>query len=206
MATAGKIGALFAVDQSVAAVTFTDEATTADATKTRYRITNKAKRYWTEDDTITVKKNGVVQSSGFTLERAGGVVVFDTPLTSEVVLVSGKYLTVTQIGSVFDWSFTAGRPANDTTVMGDTWATKMPSGNGDWSFSADAYYIATSSRRVSFVATAPVIVCLYVDAAGDKRFEGFAAIDSAKLTNTVGEIVSESITGTGDGAVYYHEG
>lgn len=99
MAITGMIGAVYVSDINTAPISFTDQATTKDATLTRYQVTNTAYRYWPLDATITVKKNGTVVSSGYKLERAGGYVVFDSPLQgTDVVTVSGQALTLVQCG------------------------------------------------------------------------------------------------------------
>lgn len=58
-------------------VTFTNETTTANSTRTEYRITNAAKVYVDEDTAVTVQKaNDELQSLTFTGSPTGGSVVF----------------------------------------------------------------------------------------------------------------------------------
>ena len=48
-----------------------------------------------------VKKDGVEVTSGYKIEYPGGVIVFDEALNTEVITVSGKYITVEQLAGFF---------------------------------------------------------------------------------------------------------
>ncbi len=200
MAVAGKIGAVYKADG--VSTTFTDETTTADAAKLRYRITNAAKRYWDDSAAVTVKKNGVTQSNGFTLEMAGGVVVFTAALTSEVILVSGKYFTVAQMATFFDWKLDIERDTKDvTTFASNGWKESLSTLIG-WSASAEGYW-----ADGSFLAMVGnrIILVLYVDYVGADRYEGYIILKKNSIEEPVDDIVKETVEFEGTGALYYHD-
>ncbi|MDA8212160.1 MAG: hypothetical protein M0021_09825 [Clostridia bacterium] len=203
MALQGKLGAVY-VQTSAAPVAFVDEATTADAAKKRYTITNTAKRYWDKNTAVTVKKDAVVQTTGFTIEYAGGVVVFDTALTTEVITVSGSSLTVAQSGGFFNWSADMGADMSDiTTFMSSGWK-EFQSALKEWSGSAEAYW--GDSSFFDKLGT-EVVVVLYADSGAAKyRFEGFAIITGDGIEANVDDVVQEGIDFQGVGPLYYHEG
>lgn len=201
MAIAGKVGAVYVSDVNTAPVSFTDQATTKDATLKRYQVTNATYRYWPLDANITVKKNGTVITSGFTLERAGGYVVFDTALAdTDVVTVSGTALTLVQCGGFFNWSIDAKAKAQDvTTYASNGWAENIVSVK-NWSGKAEAYW----GDKQFFDSLGNIIVVkLFIDSGASQRcFEGFAVISGDSVDNQVDSIVKESITFDGTGPLY----
>lgn len=204
MGIAGKVGAVY-VQTADAPVAFTDEATTANATYTRYTITNTSKRYWSKSYAVTVKKNSVVQTSGFSIEYAGGVIVFDSALQpTDVVTVSGYYVTVSQAGGFFNWSLDAElETAEATTFASQGWKQFEPTLKG-FSGSAEAYW---GNADFFNKLGQEVVVVLYTDAGTAKnRYEGYALITSDGIETAVDALIQETIEFTGAGALYYREG
>ncbi|MBC7340889.1 MAG: hypothetical protein H5U02_00285 [Clostridia bacterium] len=202
MAIAGKVGAVYVSDVNTAPVSFTNQATTPDATYRRYQVTNPTYRYWPLDAAITVKKNDVVITTGFTLERAGGYVVFDAPLLdTDVVTVSGQALTLVQCGGFFNWSVDMeAEDAEATTFASGGWKEYISTVKG-WSGSAEAYWGDDSF----FKSLGEIIVVkLFVDSgASQKCLEGFALINSEGIETAVDELVKESIDFEGVGPLYF---
>lgn len=204
MAISGKVGAVFA-QTATAPGAFVDAATTANATYTRYTITDATKRYLDKSQSITVKKNGVAQTTGFTVENPGGVVVFSAPLlATDVVTVSGSALTVAQAGGFFTWSLepeqdlqdvttfaSGGWKENELTLRGFKGSAEAFWGNGDF------------FNRLG----QEVVVVLYVDSGASKnRYEGFGIISADGVEANVEDIIKESVEFTGVGQLYYREG
>ncbi|MBW2672580.1 MAG: hypothetical protein JRD89_04075 [Deltaproteobacteria bacterium] len=201
MAIAGKIGAIYVSDIDTAPVSFTDEATTADATYTRYQITNEAYRYWPLDADITVEVNATPVTSGFTLERAGGYVVFDSALNAEdVVTVSGEALTLVQCGGFFNWSVdTDAEVPEATTFASGGWKEFQQVLKG-WSGSAEAYW---GDDRFFKSLGEIIVVKLYVDSgASQKCLEGFVLINSEGIEAAIDSLVQETIDFQGVGPLY----
>lgn len=202
MAIAGKVGAVYVSDINTAPVSFTDQATTPDASRTRYQVTNPAYRYWPLDAAITVKKNGSVITTGFTLERAGGFVVFDTPLLdTDTVTVSGQALTLVQCGGFFNWSVeTDAEDIEATTFASGGWKEFVRTVKG-WSGSAEAYW---GDDRFFKSLGEIIVVKLFVDSgASQKCLEGFAIINGEGIEAAVDELVKESIDFEGVGPLYF---
>lgn len=201
MAIAGKVGAVYVSDVNTAPVSFTDQATTKDDTLKRYQVTNTAYRYWPLDATITVKKNGTVITSGFTLERAGGYVVFDTALRStDTVTVSGTALTLVQCGGFFNWSVDPKIDNKEsTTFASNGWKEFVPTIKG-WSGKASAYW---GDKRFFDSLGKTIVVKLYIDSgASQKCLEGFGIITSDSIEVNVDDIVKDNIEFEGTGYLY----
>ncbi|MCL5045569.1 MAG: hypothetical protein M1598_01980 [Actinobacteria bacterium] len=204
MALSGKVGAVYR-QTTDPAVAFVDEATTADASYTRYQITNPAKRYWDKSQAVTVKKNSVIQSSGFKIEHLSGFVVFDAALLgTDVVTVSGSYLTVSQVGGMFNWSLDVEAETEEVTTFASAgWKEYLPTNIG-FSGSAEAYWGDASF----FTALGTeVILVFYVDVgASKKRYEGYGVISKDGVEVAHDAVVQESIDFQGSGKLYYREG
>lgn len=204
MALSGKVGAVY-VQTADAPVAFTDEATTPNATYTRYTISNAAKRYWSKDYVVTVKKNTVVQTTGFTIEYVGGVIVFATALQpTDVVTVSGYYVNVSQAGGFFNWSLDAElETAEATTFASQGWKQFEPTLKG-FSGSAEAYW---GNADFFNKLGQEVVIVLYTDAGAAKnRYEGYAVITSDSIETAVDALIQETIEFQGSGPLYYREG
>lgn len=202
MAISGKVGAVYVSDIDAAPVSFTDEATTPDTTYTRYQVTNEAYRYWPLDAEITVKVNDTVVTSGFALERAGGFVVFDSPLTdTDIVTVSGEALTLVQCGGFFNWSVdTDAEVPEATTFASGGWKEFQQVLKG-WSGSAEAYW---SDDRFFKSLGEIIVVKLFIDSgASQKCLEGFALINSEGIETAVDSLLEESIDFEGVGPLYF---
>lgn len=201
MAISGNVGAVYVSDVNAAPVSFTDQATTKDATYTRYQVTNAAYRYWPLDANITVKKNGTVITTGFHLERAGGFVVFDTALqATDTVTVSGTALTLVQCGGFFNWSVDAKAETTETTTYASGgWKEYTQTVNG-WSGKAEAYW---GDRRFYDSLGNIIVAKLFIDSgASQSCFEGFAIITTDSIEDAVDDIVKESIDFEGVGPLY----
>jgi len=103
-------------------VSFTDEAMTNAGDNKTYTITNSAKRFWSRNYAVTVKKNGGVISSGFTIQYPGGRVVFTTAnQPTDTITVSGYYIPVSQIGDGKEWTLDIESDTEDATTFGSQW-------------------------------------------------------------------------------------
>ncbi len=200
MAIVGMVGAVYAstLDEPTA---FADKPTTKDAERKRYQVTDATLRYWPLDQAITVKKNGTVITTGFSLERVGGVVVFATALTVEdVVLVSGKALTLKQCGGFFNWSIDTESDTEEVSTFGSNGWKEFEQTLNNWSGSAEAYW--GDDNFIESVGEL-LVVKLFVDAGAAKQcLEGFAIISGDSIEAPVDGIVNESIDFQGTGPLY----
>jgi hypothetical protein len=106
MAVVGMTGAVYVSDVNTAPVSFNDETCSAvDAQRKRYQIDDPDLIYWDPTYPVLVEVNDSPVSTGFTLEHAGGYIVFNNALDAgDEVTVSGKALKLIQAGGFFNWS------------------------------------------------------------------------------------------------------
>lgn len=188
---------------SDAPVAFTDEATTADATLKRFTITDGTKRYWDKNTAVTVKKNAVAITTGFHLEYAGGVVVFDDALLgTDDVTVSGKYVTVAQAGGMFNWTVDLTLDTQEKTTFASGEWREFDSTLLGFTGSAEAYW---GDDQFFQALGAEVILALYVNETGPVAYEGYAIIAGDGIATDVNELIKEDVEFTGDGPIYYRE-
>lgn len=201
MAITGMTGAVYVSDVNTAPVSFSDKPCTGDAQRKRYQINDSDMRYWDPSTPVLVEVDGDTVSTGFTLEHAGGFVVFDTARDAEdEVTVSGKYLTLIQAGGFFNWSIDGDADdAEATTFESQGWKEFARTLKG-WSGSAEAYWGDTQFYD-SLGET--VVVKLYIDAGpAQDCLEGFAIINGDGIENPVDGLVQESVEFTGTGPLY----
>jgi hypothetical protein len=199
MAISGKVAAVY-VQTDDAAVAFTNEECVASDDGLRHTIADEDMRYWDPDTPVVVKVDGETVTSGFTLEHAGGVVVFDADPEGEVT-VSGKYLTVEKAGGFYNWSLDLSAEMAETTAFGDPWkkftpTVKEASGSAECYWGDERFFDALGSR---------VVIALYVDdrEGSKQRYEGFARISSDGVTVDMTDVIKETIDFQGDGPFYY---
>jgi len=186
-------------------IEFTDEATTANAAKTRYTITDATKRYWDQNTVPVVKKGVDVVTSGYKIEYPGGVVVFDTPQEDETITVSGKYITVEQLAGFFNWSLTVNNNTIDVTAFeSDEWqefilATKNFTVSAEKFWASDGNFLDRMGSEV--------ILVLYTDFGTAKtRFEGYAVISTSAVSVPVDGLVNDQLNFQGKNGIYMREG
>lgn len=201
MPLSGKVGAVYVSDIDTAPASFTDAATTRDSARKRYQVTDPKHRYWSLDEPITVKKNDVIITSGFTLERAGGFVVFNEALAADdEITVSGKALTLVQAGGFFNWNVdTDSEDADATTFESEGWKEFEQALKG-WSGSAEAYW---GDEKFFKMLGEIVVVKLFTNTGASQRcVEGFTIINGDGIESAVDQLVQESIDYTGVGPLY----
>ena len=196
-------GAVYVSDVNTAPVSFLDEPCTGDAEYKRYQIDEEDFRYWDPDTPVLVEVNGAPIAAGFTLEHAGGFVVFDEALilgVEDEVTVSGKALTLIQAGGFFNWSIDGdGEDAEATTFASQGWKEFVRTLRG-WSGSAEAYW--GDSQFFDSLGEV-VVVKLFVDAGpAQDCLEGFVIINGDGIENPVDGLVQETIDFTGTGPLY----
>jgi hypothetical protein len=202
MAITGMTGAVYVSDVNTASAVFNYESCSAvDAQRKRYQIDDDELQYWDPDYPVLVEVNDEPVAAGFTLEHAGGYVVFDETLDAEdEVTVSGKALKLIQAGGFFNWSIDGDADdAEATTFASGGWKEYKRALIG-WSGSAEAYW---GDEQFFDSLGKTVVVKLFIDA-GEAQdcLEGFAIINGEGIENPVDGLVQESIDFTGTGPLY----
>jgi hypothetical protein len=201
MAITGMTGAVYVSDVNTALVTFTDEPCTGDGARKRYQINDTSLRYWDPTYPVLVEVNGEPVLSGFTLEHAGGYIVFNNALDAgDTVTVSGKALTLIQAGGFFNWSIDGDADdADATTFASQGWKEFARTLKG-WSGSAEAYW---GDEQFFDSLGKTVVVKLFIDAGpAQDCLEGFAIINGDGIESPVDGLVQESVEFTGTGPLY----
>ena len=202
-AVAGMVGAVYMKSAGLA-VPFTDATTVSNANYSRYTISDATKRYLDKTQLITVQVNGIEISSGYSLEYAGGVVIFNTPLfDTDVVTVDGSAWSVEQVAGCFNWKMELTSNVADTTNFeSNQWKENKPTIKG-WKASIEKYYL---TNDIMNRLAEEVVLVLFVDAGvGQNRYEGYAYIEKVAINCSVDEIITESLEFAGR-EVYYREG
>lgn len=202
MALSGSVGAVY-VQTSAAGVAFTDLATTAESGLKRYYITDRTKSYWDKTLAVTVKKNAVIQTSGFKIEYAGGFIEFDSALLGgDVVVVSATALTVSQVAGFFNWKLDVSTDMVDATTFADGgWKQFIPVVKG---FGGSAEQFWADSTFLTNLGSADMIVVLYVDVVNKLKYEGYVKFSKDGLGATPADLLVEGIDFQGSGDLYYH--
>lgn len=203
MTVTGSVGAVY-IESPDPPTSFTTEATSPNASFTRYTINDLSKCYWDKNSPVLVYVNNALVSNGFELEHCGGTVVFETVLTAEdVVTVSGKNITVAQRGGFFNWSCElAANIADITTFKSGGWKENLPTIKG-FTASAESYW---GDSEFFESLGEEVIIALYVDnTISKKRYEGYAVISSDSIETAADDIINENIELEGTGRLYYRE-
>lgn len=106
-----------------APVPFTNEATTADAERIAYRITDRTKRYWNREDDVIVETSPdgdtwTPITTGYRIAHAGGRIVFYAaqPVGTQV-RVSGEFVAVTTAVETREYSMAINNATEDATVL-----------------------------------------------------------------------------------------
>ena len=202
MAITGMTGAVYVSDVDTAPVSFNNETCSAvDAQRKRYQIDDPDLMYWDPTYPVLVKVNDSPVSTDFTLEHAGGYIVFNNALDAgDEVTVSGKALTLIQAGGFFNWSIDGDADdAEATTFESQGWKEFARTLKG-WSGSAEAYW---GDEQFFDSLGKTVVVKLYIDAGPALDcLEGFAIINGEGIENPVDGLVQESIDFTGTGPLY----
>jgi hypothetical protein len=172
---------------------FSAKATTANAAKTEFTITDDTMRAWPLDAVIEVKYNGSVVTTGFVLQRAGGKVVFATTPGNNAVTVSGTYSTVTECAGMYGWKRTATMKDQDITdfVAGaagyEAWTAVGLEQN---SLTCQSFWQDTTLQ--DSVGDLFYLKCFISSVTGE-RFEAWCYLESADADAGIGAVIESPL-------------
>jgi uncharacterized membrane protein YdfJ with MMPL/SSD domain len=113
------------VKVSGTAVTMTDEAcTNVGNDDLTYQISNAAHQVIDINNNVTVKVDGSTVTTGFTVNRLIGTVVFDTE-DERTVTITAKYLPLSAAAYAHEYNLGSGVDLYDVTRFGDTYKRKL---------------------------------------------------------------------------------
>ncbi len=207
MAYAGKYGALF-LSATGASTAFTDEATTANATRTVYQITSTSKRYWDPATAIVVEVDGTaIAATEYTIAYAGGKIIFKVARAEgAVVTVTGGYLTVAQFAECHEWKMDVKTDMIETPKFQSDYKHYIDGQTGITGSFSHWFTVAAGAWFLTrLTAKRPLLLLLYDQYATgiDERFELCAYLDGDSISLMQSGAVDESISFTGTGAINY---
>jgi hypothetical protein len=202
-ALAGKLAAVY-VQTDDAAVAITKEACTEDATHLRYQITATTKRLLDPATTVIVYGDNVeIAASNYTIEYAGGVIVFTVDPNVTALTVTGAYLQVAAGEGYFSWSLDPQMDTADTTEFGAA-AKSFLATLSSFTGSAERFWY-DQSNMVLLKAGTRIALRLYVDTStgAEKWFECYAKLTGDSVTTPHDDVIKETINFQGDFGIYY---
>ena len=209
MAVTGIVGGISKA--SGTSTTFTAEAMTNSGDNMRYSITNAAKAYWDTTATYLFEKSTNGGSSwspittGFTVEYAGGNIVFTVSQGTALFRVGGKYFTLTQVGGGFNWKLDAENDMLEVTdFQANGWKTYVE-GQSTFSGSFEKFWL--DGTTFAELGNELLVIVLYIDSGASKlRYEGYAIIKKDGVETPFDGLVKTSVDFQGNGAFYYRAG
>lgn len=160
------------------------------------------KPYWNPNIPPVIRDNAVVVSaSQYTVDYINGKVTFSVARNpAHTIDVNGiEYMTLQQVGNMFDWSIDLKIGTVDATAFNDQFATKL-SAIRSWTATASGYHVSSYWFDAFNGAQAEFYVVFYPDVAATERFIGAGTIDYA-LDVKKDAAVAEKMAITGTGAL-----
>ena len=171
-------------------IAFTAEATTTSDNLT-FQITDNAKRIWDWETAVAVKVDAVSVTTGFSINKLEGKVVFDTAETG-ILTVSGKYVPTSLAAEAFEYSLSMESENLDNTRFLDeykkrTQGLRSASGSISQWVTIDTYFID------ALIAGKPVVLELYSQASLNP-FRLFAILEADEMQAAVSGEQDESVS------------
>lgn len=187
---------------SGSAVSFTDEATTADGARIRYQITDTVKRVWDPTVAVVVERDtgggfGAVASTEYTLNRLTGTVVFGVAqAVGTAIRVDGSYLPLSTAAEAKSYTWELVGTNADAGVFGDDWMKRVQIRRdvrgtiGQWR-STDAFF------ETQLLAGNPVVLQFYADASLSPEMSAFAFLSPQEIQAVVDGLIEQTVTFNG---------
>ena len=208
MAIAGKHSRI-KIMSDAPAVPFAEEATTADALRVAYSITNRTKRYWSKNDLVIVETSPdgevwTIVTSGFRIAFAGGRIVFAVaqPVGTQV-RVSGAFVTVTTAAETREYSMTINNGTEDATVLESGGSRRRVYTIQDATGSLSGFYNVNDLLAEYLLGSKKLVIELDFDSTDlDGEYYAFyALIPSKELATAVEGLVTTSTSWESDGDI-----
>lgn len=201
---AGWRGAVYQASGS--STTFTNEATTDAGDHLTYTITNAAKRMWDDTASFTVERQvggmgGWTTMTNVTIDYVGGVITFASANgATDVIRVSGKYFTITEVARAKKWTLDIEVNTEDESEFGDGWEEPAilqgkASGSITLNWADDAWLPDPTAGKT--------VLVLYTHYVNAYRYELYARLTKDGLPVEVGSLINEELAFTATGEAYY---
>ena len=194
----GSVGRVLAITGTSTAFSQQAAAHVTGSGYTRYQV-GATYRYMDPLAAPTVEKstNGGTTwnavTAGFSIEYAGGIVVFDAALgASDLVRVSGKYYTPVEWGQLLNWKMDVGADMVDITTFSSGGVKQFLPGLKEINGSVEGFW-ADGTQLATITAGSLVVLVLYVDyGTAKKRYEGYGYLKKNAPEVAVDDAVKES--------------
>jgi hypothetical protein len=192
MPLAGKNSLVFL---SATGITFATAATTAADGKT-YQVAATSFQGEPFDPlasvTVQTSSGGTVSTTGYTLYRPNGTVVFPTSSTNAYT-ISGTYLPTAVIANAHGFTYQVTADVADVTVLGSAWRSKIQT-LLDVSGSVDDFHLSSTYATLVASSSQPVAMTFFQAStvSFDARVYGYLTADSLK--SSVDGIVDGSVS------------
>lgn len=198
MATAGKLGAVYAPETDVDDNPIIQENvvqtfdTHTDPT-TEFQLDNE---YVLRDsETVEVYNTAATayeETDDYEINYITGLVTLDTATDEDVKVTYDHLDGIEQVAGFFEWNFNEDAGLQESPEFGDDVVTHTQTLK-NWSGSANMYF-GVDDRFTDWVGEEVVLAFYIDDTAGEKvRFEGWGIIGNKSTTTPVDTLVEESI-------------
>ena len=164
----------------------------------------KASRYWDATETLTVYKDAVEVTSGFTINYLQGKVTFDASQGASAITATGHRrsgLAFERILLVYDASLKLDGEEIDTSNLDDSGFGSAIIGAKKWTIDANSYFYDGNIPLSDLGDT--LFVKLYTILSTDKSWVGYgAALKSDVLVANPKKAQEQSISISGQGEIY----
>lgn len=183
---------------SGAAVPTTGEATTdVGGAHTTYQVTNAAHRILDPQAAVTVKKNGTPITTGFTIDRLFGRILFTAALLgTDVVTIDASYLPTTSVAGANGASLSHSRQTMDATTFASQGWMERVEGQGDAAGTIDRFYQADNLFYTMLEAGSVFVVEFWRDQV-NVAWRAWALLDKTDVKAGVADLVGESVSWSG---------
>ena len=144
-------------------------------------------------DSVVLYDNGSEIAKGnYTVTVAGKITLSSAP--SGTLTADYDYYTVSQVGGFFNWTLEWNVDVLDATEYNTNGFREYEAVLKGWNANADRYWL--DENYFNNVGSM-VIIKLFLDKTGNRRYEGWARISGVSPNVAVNEIIKEPITFTG---------
>lgn len=196
----GMVGAFYY--QSRSSTAFTTKAATLDADMQTLSITDTTYEVFAYNKSLfTIYKNGTPLTCDFSIQI--GHIKLSEIQTAGTFTISGSYVPLEQVGSVFEFSVGVRNNLLTTVEYGDTWEHKVPS-YGGWVTTFKRYWVDKHiSQLIMDYAEDVYVFKFFTDVDNSHYWIGYGYIGGVKLGSNTNKISDESGLISGQGPIFF---
>ena len=185
----------------------TTEAMTDSGDHLRFRITNRAKRYWDDTASFTVYDNGSpAAASGYSIEYPGGEVVFTSSKSGHTITVTGAYFVIDKTYGLTAADFSMKYQMEEATQYGDTVSRNYPTVlsaafNQAGLHEDNTMFGRLGGKYIAVFCESGVYQAASIDSG--RRYEFYARLVNQKMPSGAKGVLRDTLALVNEGMVYY---